>query len=85
VILPQDVGILLVATVLSNDCMKCEQDTSHIFGEVMLPTTIGFMIDNHVRKKDGKFRNYASINTSSVSRQYKHGCVTKPILCLQNK
>ena len=51
----------------------------------MLPITIGFMIDNHVRKKDGKFRNYESINTASVSERCEHGCVTEPILRSQNK
>ena len=30
VILPQDVGITLAATVLNNGWIKCEQDTSHI-------------------------------------------------------
>ena len=43
------------------------------------------MIDNHVRKTDGKFMNDASINTTSMNDQCKHGCVTEPILHLQDK
>ena len=40
----------------------------------MLPITIGFMMDNHIRKTDGKFRNDASIDTASVNKQCKHEC-----------
>jgi hypothetical protein len=43
------------------------------------------VIDNHMRKTDGEYKNNASINTASESKQCEHGCVTGPILHLQDK
>jgi hypothetical protein len=85
VILPQDVGTTLEATVLSNGCLKCEKRHKSHLRLVMLPISIGFIVDNHVRKTIGKFRSDASINAASVNERCEHGCMTEPILRLHDK